>query len=199
MKIIGITGGIGTGKSTVTDYILSKGYTVLDADKISRELTKGRSQTVMELAETFGNSILNDDGTLDRKGLAAIVFNDNDKKSQLERIVTDKVFQIIKDEIEKHKAENKEKLIFIDAPLLFETDVRKLPDYVWCVVADADIRISRVMARDNCTREQVLERMRNQMSDEEKISLSDEILDNSRGKEDLYKEIDGLLERYVKL
>lgn len=199
MKVIGITGGIGTGKSTVTDYLKSKGFEVIDADEISRNLTKGKSETVVNLGKVFGHTILNEDGTLNRKGLADIVFNDDEKKQVLENIVTKKVIELIENKLDVLKQENKEKLVFIDAPLLFETDVKDLIDFAWCVVADEEIRIERVIARDNCNRQQVLDRMKNQLSDEVKTSLSDEILDNSGGKEDLYSKIDGLLGKYAKL
>ena len=196
MKVIGLTGGIGAGKSTVSDYLLDKGFTVIDADKIARSMTEKGSETLQALTEAFGEDILFTDGCLDRKKLAAIVFSDEKKRLVLEELTTKKVVQII-EKITGLQEEGYEAPVFIDAPLLFESGADKLCDAVWLVDASIDIRIRRVMARDDVTSEEVKRRILNQMSSSEKIARSTDIIDNSKGKEALYKQVERLLERYA--
>lgn len=198
MKVIGLTGGIGAGKSTVTDFLKQKGYTVIDADAIAHQITEKGTDTLKEIALQFGPDILQADGALDRKKLAAIVFSDERKKTLLERITTVEVVNIIKKRLDYLREEGKYDIIFVDAPLLFETGADKLTDLVWLVDADLEARISRVMERDRTSREAVRHRIENQMGSEEKKKLSQEIIDNSKGKEELYQQIERLLMRYVK-
>lgn len=197
MKVIGLTGGIGAGKSTVSDYLLDKGFTVIDADKIARSMTEKGSETLQALTEAFGEDILFTDGCLDRKKLAAIVFSDEKKRLVLEELTTKKVVQIIEEKITGLQEEGYEAPVFIDAPLLFESGADKLCDAVWLVDASIDIRIRRVMARDDVTSEEVKRRILNQMSSSEKIARSTDIIDNSKGKEALYEQVERLIERYA--
>ena len=197
MKVIGLTGGIGAGKSTVSDYLLDKGFTVIDADKIARSMTEKGSETLQALTEAFGEDILFTDGCLDRKKLAAIVFSDEKKRLVLEELTTKKVVQIIEEKITGLQEEGYEAPVFIDAPLLFESGADKLCDAVWLVDASIDIRIRRVMARDDVTSEEVKRRILNQMNSSEKIARSTDIIDNSKGKEALYEQVERLLERYA--
>lgn len=197
MKVIGLTGGIGAGKSTVSDYLLDKGFTVIDADKIARSMTEKGSETLQALTEAFGEDILFTDGCLDRKKLAAIVFSDEKKRLVLEELTTKKVVQIVEEKITGLQEEGYEAPVFIDAPLLFESGADKLCDAVWLVDASIDIRIRRVMARDDVTSEEVKRRILNQMSSSEKIARSTDIIDNSKGKEALYEQVERLLERYA--
>lgn len=198
MKVIGLTGGIGAGKSTVTDFLKQKGYTVIDADAIAHQITEKGTDTLKEIALHFGPDILREDGSLDRKKLAAIVFSDQGKKTQLEQLTTVEVVNIIKKRLDDLREEEKYDIIFVDAPLLFETGADKLTDLVWLVDANLEARISRVMERDRASREAVRHRIENQMGSEEKKKLSQEIIDNSKGKEELYQQVERLLMRYVK-
>lgn len=197
MKTIGITGGIGTGKSTVSDYIARKGYKVIDADGISRKMTEKGSPVIKTIRETFGDEFFDEQGNLNRKKMAALVFADAIKKKQLEEIITAKVIDNVKKQIKDLRHSGRYDIIFLDAPLLFESGTDKVVDCVWLVMADMDIRIDRVISRDGTSREDVVRRINNQMSDEEKASKSQEIIDNSKGKAELYKQIDRLISKYV--
>lgn len=181
----------------MSDYLLDKGFTVIDADKIARSMTEKGSETLQALTEAFGEDILFTDGCLDRKKLAAIVFSDEKKRLVLEELTTKKVVQIIEEKITGLQEEGYEAPVFIDAPLLFESGADKLCDAVWLVDASIDIRIRRVMARDDVTSEEVKRRILNQMSSSEKIARSTDIIDNSKGKEALYEQVERLLERYA--
>ncbi len=196
MKIIGITGGIGAGKSTVSGYIASLGYPVFDADAVSRDMTSDGSPVVDELAENFGEEILIRKGVLDRKKLADVVFADPEKNARLREIVTMKVREASLKWITGYREKGNCGIIFLDIPLLFETGSEDICDAVWFVTADDDVRLKRVMARDGATPEQVRSRMRSQMPEKEKAERSDEIVDNSRGVEELHRTVDALLKKY---
>ena len=196
MKVIGITGGIGAGKSTVSGYLASLGYPVFDADEVSRGLTAAGSPVVDELAETFGEEILVRKGVLSREKLAEIVFSDPDKNRKLMQIVTMKVREAGQKWISDYRKKEKYDIIILDIPLLFETGSEDLCDAVWFITADDEVRRRRVMERDGVTAEQVELRMRSQMPEKEKAERSDEIVDNSRGVEELHRTVDALLKKY---
>ncbi|MGN0733460.1 MAG: dephospho-CoA kinase [Emergencia sp.] len=197
MTVIGLTGGIGTGKSTVTDYLLKKGFPVIDADEISRKITEKGSPVLQTVREKFGDEYFNSDGSMDRKKMAGLVFNSPSHKALLEGIITSEVLRRVEKEIDLLKETNETDLVFLDAPLLYESGADRMTDSVWVITADEEIRIQRVMKRDNCTRDEVMERIRNQMSCGEKAELAQELIDNSKGREELYLQIEELLIKYA--
>lgn len=197
MRIIGLTGGIGAGKSTVSDYLRNKGYVILDADQIAHEITEKGSPVLKKIAETFGAEMIMDDGNLDRKKLASVVFSNQEKKEQLEEITTKRVVEIIGERLDELRQHGNYDIIFVDAPLLFESGADKLTELVWMVTADDEVRIARVMERDHASREEVVRRIANQMDNHEKIRRAQEVIDNSQGKEELYQKIEELLKKYV--
>lgn len=190
MKKIGITGGIGSGKSTVTEYLISLGFHVLDADMAARELVYPDSPVIQELVEAFGVNILNTNGNLDRKKLADIVFSDAEKKSTLDSIMHKRIIERL---LEKAEALKDEKIIFFDVPLLFEVGFERYLDRVWVVDADIEIRIKRVMKRDGSDRDLIVKRIAYQLDRKERISKADHILSNNGSKEELYNQINNLL------
>ena len=197
MKVIGLTGGIGSGKSTVSTYLREKGYLILDADQIAHDITKKGSPVLAQIAEAFGDDMLDEDGNLLRKKLAAVAFATSENKSMLESITTAEVVRLISNQVAQLRAEKNYDIIFVDAPLLFEAGVDRLTDLVWMVSAEENIRIERVMARDQISRADVLQRIANQMDNDEKIRRSHEIIDNSKGKEELYQQVEALLNKYA--
>lgn len=197
MIIIGITGGIGSGKSTVSGYLSGLGYTVIDADKISREITENDNNALLEIRRAFGVDVFNSDDMLNRKALANIVFSESSKKRILEEIVISRAEAIIKEKISALKASHSEKkAVFLDAPLLLETGMNRLTDKVWLCDALDEIRIQRVMSRDGLKREEIIARMKNQMSREEKIKFADDVIENNLGREELLSNIERLLSKY---
>lgn len=197
MNVIGLTGGIGAGKSTVSDYLLDKGYIVIDADKIAKSLTDKGSDTLQALTAAFGEEILFADGSLDRKKLADIVFSDGEKRLILEELTTKEVVRIIEERLMQLQGEGCKGPVFVDAPLLFESGADRLTGAVWLIDADMDVRVARVMARDGISAEDVKRRIANQMDSEEKKARSTDIIDNSKGKELLYRQVERLLEKYA--
>lgn len=190
MKLIGITGGIGSGKSTVTDYLKAKGLPVLDADIVAREIVEPGSETLDTLSHYFGLGILNEDGSLNRGKLAEIAFADPANKKLLDEITHKKVIEIL---LERAYSLNNQPVVFLDVPLLFESGMDKYIDWVWLVDADDEIRIQRVVERDGTTKDHVVRRMSFQMPREEKIRRSHVILYNNGFKDELYKQIEALL------
>ena len=197
MKVIGLTGGIGSGKSTVSAYLRNEGYLILDADQIAHDITKKGSPVLLKIADAFGSDMLDEDGNLQRKKLAAVAFSTPENKAILESLTTAEVVRIIAEEVDYLRNCGQYDIIFVDAPLLFEVGVDEMTDFVWMVSADEEVRIARVMARDQVSREDVLQRIANQMDNEEKIRRSHEVIDNSRGKEELYQQVSALLEKYA--
>lgn len=195
MKIIGLTGGIGTGKSTVSAYLKEKGCIILDADRMSRQLTAAGGAALPAIREIFGDEVFFDDGTLDRKKLGNIVFNDQTKLRQLEKITTEKVVEQTEAELENLWKNDFTGIVVIDAPLLFECNMQTMADENWLVTADLEIRLERIAKRDGLDRQSILDRINNQMSDDEKIAIADYVIDNSGNLSDLYRQIDKLVER----
>ncbi len=195
MKIIGLTGGIGTGKSTVSAYLMKKGCYILDADKISRELTSAGGKAIESIRQTFGDEVFFDDGTLNRKKLGEIVFSDSHKLEILQELTTQKVVEKIYEELKRLKREGFSGIVVIDAPLLFECNMQTLTDENWLVTADLQVRIERIIKRDELPEDRILDRINNQMSDEKKSELADHVIDNSGNLVQLYLQIDSLIER----
>lgn len=195
MKVIGLTGGIGSGKSTVSAYMKEKGCEIIDADLISRQMTEKDSPALDEIREAFGGGFFLGDGSLDRKALGDLVFSDENKRGILQEIVTKKVVKTIDERLRMLKESGFSGIAVIDAPLLFECGMEDMADESWLVTAGLESRIERVSRRDGLSREQVLSRIESQMSQEEKEKYSRCILDNSGTAEELFCQIDRNLER----
>lgn len=194
MKVIGLAGGIGSGKTTASDYLAGKGYKILNADLIARQIMEPGEETLRQTVDCFGEEILSDDGTLDRQKLGAIVFRDEVKLKKLEDITHRTIYAIIKDGIaEARKGDYNMPFLFIDAPLIFEAGLDSLADENWLIIAGRNQRARRVAKRDNTDEEYVIDRMEAQMSDSEKMKRADYIINNRGTKEDFYNAIEKLL------
>ncbi|MEO5777973.1 MAG: dephospho-CoA kinase [Flavobacterium sp.] len=172
-KIIGLTGGIGSGKTMVAEYIKSLGIPVYIADDEARELMN-TDKVIQAISAAFGKEILND-GILNRDKLAQIVFNNPEKLTILNNIVHPEVKKHFDIWVEKHKAYP---LLFKEAAILFESGSNKDCDAVITVTAPLETRLQRVMQRDKKDRESILKRMQNQWTDEQRIAKSDYVIEN---------------------
>lgn len=195
MKIIGLTGGIGSGKSTVSSYLAEKGYKIIDADKIAHDITSKGSPVLFELAEAFGKDILEPDGSLNRRKLAAAAFVDNDGRKILNGITHRVIFEEIDGRIREFRNSGQEKIIFLDAPLLFESGLDSRTEENWVVYADTKTRMERVKSRDGLSESEILDRINSQMDEKEKLERATYVLDNSGSREDLFVQIERLLEK----
>ena len=190
MFIVGVTGGIGSGKSTVSNYLEDKGLKVLDADKISNQVTASGGSAVPEVAEAFGPKSIDDDGAMNRKYISDIVFHDRMKLDLLSSIVHKHVFvemeRIIAEETEKNT-----KCLILDVPIPVKRFI-DISDQVWVVTCDISTRISRLLDR-GLSRDEAMRRIAMQLSDDEYSDLGDFVIDNSGTIEETYAMVDELI------
>ena len=193
-KIIGLTGGIGSGKSTVANYIASKGIPVYIADDEAKRLME-LDEAKQKIQSLFSESIFNKDKTLNRKRIAELVFNNPSKLQELNAVVHPLVHQHFKNWVKEH-----ENFPFVikEVAILFETGGNKQCDKVILITAPEDLRIERACNRDNVDRETVLNRMKNQLPEAEKELLSDYVIHNIYLKQ-TFKEVDVILKKLGKL
>jgi dephospho-CoA kinase len=189
--VIGITGGIGAGKSAVTDYLRRLGEYVICADEVAREVVQPGSEGANAIRAEFGEEYFLPDGALDRAKLSGFVFENPERLKRLNGILHPRIISAVWD-----KAEKREGRVFVDAPLLIETGMYEKADFVWVVTADRETRIRRVMRRDGVDRDAVEKRMENQTDDAHRIRYADEVIDNSNGLQELHRKIDHLLQKY---
>ena len=183
MIILGLTGSIGCGKSSLSNILKENNIDIIDADIISRKIFEDKKLLNL-VFEHFGDCIKNEDGSLNRKALGNIVFNDDNKLIELNALTHPRIKEKIIKEIEMLKLNNKE-VIVIDAPLLIEGGYLEMVDKLLVITCNNEIQVSRIQKRDNCTRQEALSRINSQMSQEEKVKYADYILDNSGSIEDL--------------
>lgn len=184
--IIGLTGGIATGKTQSSKIFKQLGCYIVDADKLSRALTTKNSKCLKEIVGAFGTDILKDNGTLNRKKLGQIVFNDKQAKIELERIIHPHIIRKANEIIAK-KYNSVD--IVLDAPLLFEVGLDRICDKVIVIYAHYHLQISRFIKRDKVSEEEAIKRIALQMPIEDKMRLADFTIDNSGTLAELKKDI----------
>lgn len=176
MQIIAITGGIGSGKSTVARWIEETGVPVVDADSISRKLTAENGQALPKLREAFGSAIFHADGTLNRAVLAALVFtNDPEPREKLNAILHPMIIGFMQRKL-KTLGRKGVRVAVIDVPLLYETGMQHMADKVICVTASEETRVRRIMERDGVTQAQAMARVRAQQDPKITEQMADYVL-----------------------
>lgn len=176
---IGVTGGIGTGKSTVSAILEELGAILLDADMISRQVVEPNERAYLEVVKTFGEKVLNKDKTLDRKKLAEIVFTSDDKRKLLEDIIHKEVIRVIKEKITLYHEYGYNGTIVLDVPIPVEDGFLDTVDKVWVVVSDNKIRLSRIIKRGGITAEDAQNRINSQLSQDNYMKLADVVIENN--------------------
>lgn len=189
LKIIGITGGIGSGKSSVARILKNLGAAVIDADVLAKSVTSAGGKAFEELVGYFGREIIGDDGELDRKKLADAVFADADKLSMLNAITHKYIAEKIYDTVEVLKSSGKWDTIVLDVPIPAEKGFIDLADEIWVVTADRETRITRAMKRSGYTYDEVSARIDSQMSEDEYLKLADEVIRNDDSIEELEQSV----------
>ncbi|KNY25224.1 Dephospho-CoA kinase [Pseudobacteroides cellulosolvens ATCC 35603 = DSM 2933] len=190
MKIIGVTGPIGSGKSTLSDYFAKKGAKVIDADLIYREVVHKGKPALTEIVRVFGNEVLDGEGQLDRKKLASIVFNDKVKLEVLNGLTHKYIIEEIIEEIKKARESHVEVLV-IECPIPIKHGFIDLVDEVYVVVADEKVRAERIMKRNNLSFDDALKRIRSQMTNDEYISIADKVIRNESDFDSLIAQLEG--------
>ena len=187
MLVLGLTGNIGCGKSSVSNIFMQNGIDVVDADIVARQIFDDKD-LLNEVFYTFGEGIKNQDGSLNRKVLGNIVFNDDEKLITLNNLTHPKIKQNILSQVAEYKNQGK-KMVLIDAALLIEDDYLPYIDKLILVTCKEDIQIERIKNRDNCTEKEAISRINSQMSQQEKQNFADYIIDNSNSFEKLEREV----------
>lgn len=187
LKIIGVTGGIGSGKSTVSRILKDLGTAVVDADMVYKLVTCREGAALKELTNYFGNGILTAEGELDRAKISELVFEDAVKLHALNTITHKYVLEKVKESIEAIDALGNHDVVVYDCPLPVEHGFLDLVDEVWVVMSDRNIRIDRIVQRNGCTPEEAVRRINSQMKDEEYLKIADEVIYNNGSIEELEK------------
>ena len=186
--VVGITGGIGSGKSAVTDYLETKGITVVDADKVARVVVEPGTSGLAAIAEHFGHDILLPDGMLDRAALREVVFDNPDERKVLEGITHPR----IREEIARQLSEAGSPYVVLASPLLLESGQSSFADYVVVVDVPESVQLSRTMTRDNNSKQLVKSIMAVQLDRETRLARADTSISNEGTLEELHSRVDAL-------
>lgn len=178
MKIIGLTGGIASGKSTVSSVFREMGAIILDADQIARQVVLPQQPAWEDIVVLFGPQVLNQDQSLNREKLGEIVFNNHNCLNELNRITHPRIMQYYKDTLRKISMEKPEAIVILEVPLLYETNMDKLCQQVIVVWVDRETQIKRLMEREKLSYEDAIKRVDSQMPLDEKARRADFVIDN---------------------
>jgi len=189
MLVVGLTGNIGSGKSTVARNFKELGARVVDADQVGRDVVAPGTPALQKIVQYFGPGILQPDGTLDRPQLAQIVFNDADALKQLNSMTHPAIGDVLAKAIADYKNNPDTPLLIIEAAVLIESGLYKLVDEIWLVTVNKTTQIQRVMQRDSATAAQVASRLASQLPQEDILPCAARVIDNSGAPEDTLKQV----------
>ena len=187
MKIICLTGGMASGKSTAARYLGEQGADVIDADKLGHRAYEPDTQAYREVIATFGDDLLADDKSIDRKALGGKVFGKPEELKKLTDIVWPEIRRLAEAEI---KASDPDNIVVLEAAVLFEAGWEDIGDEVWVVVVDRELAITRAIARDGFDRESVESRLDSQINNEERTSKADVVISNNDSEEEMLEQLD---------
>ncbi len=199
MLIVGLTGGIGSGKSTAIDAFRVLGIPIIDADQIAKDIVEPGCEALQELAEHFGNQILAEDDSLDRKQLKNIIFKDDKALHKVEEILHPRIKKEIQDQISKTTETSSAAYLIVDIPLLVEKNYQEMFDRIIVVDCLPEQQIERVSQRDILSNTQIKNILKAQATREERINHATDILDNSQTPEYLQKQIKSLHKNFLGL
>ncbi len=188
MKVIGLTGGIGSGKSTVSQFLAELGATIIDADKIGHEVLKPDTEAWGEVVASFGKQIVTVNGTIDRKNLGAIVFSNPEARAQLNQIMHPRIYEMVKAQLAEYQRQGTN-VVVVEAPLLVEADWTLLVDEVWVTTAAEDTVLKRLRERTGLSKAESQARIRSQLPPEEKLKSADLVIDTDCNLDELKAKI----------
>jgi dephospho-CoA kinase len=188
MRVIGLTGGIASGKSTVAEILAGLGVPVIDADQLARAVVAPGEAALAAIVAAFGEEVINPDGSLNRTALGAIVFADPAARKRLEAITHPAIARLAEARLAELRQQGASVAIYL-APLLIEAGVTRRVDEIWVVYADRETQLGRLMARDGSTREQAERRLAAQMPMEEKAKQGRVVIDNRGSREELERRV----------
>jgi len=187
MKVICLTGGMASGKSTAALYLSEQGADVIDADKLGHRAYKPDTQAYREVIAAFGNDLVADDKSIDRKALGGKVFGKPEELKKLTDIVWPEIRRLAEAEI---KASDPDNIVVLEAAVLFEAGWEDIGDEVWVVVVDRELAITRAITRDGFDRESVESRLDSQITNEERTSKADVVISNNDSEEEMLEQLD---------
>lgn len=191
MITVALTGGIASGKSTVCRLLEEKGARILDSDQLAREVVLKETPAWREIVDHFGHDVLGPDGEINRQRLADIVFNDPEQRAFLNRITHSRIFQLMADRLHDLEVEpTGEKVVILDIPLLIETKVGGIFDYIIVVDADPEVQVERLVMDRSTSAEEAWSRIRSQAPRAERLEFADFVIQNEGSLEDLRLEVD---------
>ncbi|HDI6477174.1 TPA: dephospho-CoA kinase [Staphylococcus aureus] len=191
-KVIGLTGGIASGKSTVSELLSVFGFKVVDADKAAREAVKKGSKGLAQVREVFGDEAIDENGEMNRRYMGDLVFNHPEKRLELNAIIHPIVRDIMEEEKQEYLKQGYN--VIMDIPLLFENELENTVDEVWVVYTSESIQMDRLMQRNNLSLEDAKARVYSQISIDKKSRMADHVIDNLRDKLELKQNLERLLE-----
>jgi len=191
MKVIGLTGGIGSGKSTVSQYLQELGAIVLDADTVGHEAYKPNTETWREVVAAFGEQILTTDGEIDRRELGGVVFSDPEALARLNQIMHPRMYDMMKARIEEYRQQGVE-VVVLEAAVLLEAGWTPLVDEVWVTVASVPAVVKRATERTGLPEEQIRARIQSQLSTEERVKHADVVINNDGSLDELKTKVEEL-------
>lgn len=195
--IIGLTGSIATGKSTVANRFKEHGIPVVDADLIARQVVEPGSETLQKIAQAFGESALHADGTMNREEIGRQIFGNEEKRALLNGIIHPAIRKEMLRQKDHHLANGK-KIVILDIPLLFESKLEHFVEQILVVATSREIQKQRLMARNGLTEQEALERMNSQLSIDDKAKWADEVIRNDGTLEELEAQVDALVNNWMK-
>lgn len=196
MRIIGLTGGVATGKSTVARFFSQHGITVIDADAIAREAVLPGAPALQRIIDVFGSGILLPDGTLDRKALGAVVFGDVEKLRLLEGILHPAIKLLAEQKISR-SGQDGERVVVYMAPLLIEAGATDRVDEIWVVSTTEAVQLERLMSRDKISREEAMRIIESQMPLTEKVRFGRVVIDNSGTEEQTLRLLEEIMQKEI--
>ncbi|EVU65601.1 dephospho-CoA kinase [Staphylococcus aureus T59607] len=191
-KVIGLTGGIASGKSTVSELLSVFGFKVVDADKTAREAVKKGSKGLAQVREVFGDEAIDENGEMNRRYMGDLVFNHPEKRLELNAIIHPIVRDIMEEEKQEYLKQGYN--VIMDIPLLFENELENTVDEVWVVYTSESIQMDRLMQRNNLSLEDAKARVYSQISIDKKSRMADHVIDNLGDKLELKQNLERLLE-----
>ncbi|MGN7944055.1 dephospho-CoA kinase [Bacillus sp. 22446] len=193
--VIGLTGGIASGKSTVSQMIKEKGIRVVDADIIAKEAVSKGSAALHQIVQTFGEEVLLSNGELNRQQLGAIIFSDEEKRKKLNAIVHPEVRKEMLEQRDEGVSNN-ETFVVLDIPLLFESKLEGLVDRIIVVYTTPELQLSRLMNRNDLSEEEALNRIHSQQPLEEKCQKADRVIENTKDLAFIRKQLENILNEW---
>ena len=179
MRIICLTGGLASGKSTATQFLSEQGAYIIDADKAGHRVYEPGTRAYREVIATFGDDLIDDDHQIDRKILGSKVFGNQDALEKLTNIVWPEIRRLVEADIAEIRSTDPEGIVVLEAAVLFEAGWQDIGDETWVIVVDREVAIERSMARDGLSREAIENRLQAQLSNEERIAKADIVMENN--------------------